>query len=55
VGLSVNQTSNPTTNTNLLKNCSSGTGYWYFPTAASELTTVFQDIANQLSNLRLAK
>lgn len=55
IGLSVNQTSNPTANTNMLKNCSSGDGYWYFPTQSSELVSVFTSIATQLSKLRLAK
>lgn len=55
IGLAVNLTSDPTANTQMLKDCSSGTGYWYFPTQSSELTTVFTAIANQLSTLRLAK
>lgn len=55
IGLSVNQTSNPTANTTMLKNCSSGDGYWYFPTQSSELVSVFTSIATQLSKLRLAK
>lgn len=55
VGLSVDQTSDPTTNTQMLKDCSSGSGYWFFPTASSELVDVFKTIAGQLAALRLAK
>ena len=55
IGLAVNLTNNPAVNTQMLKDCSSGTGYWYFPTSSSELTSVFQDIAEQLANLRLAQ
>ena len=51
VGLSATNSSS----IQMLKNCSSGNGYWYFPTSASQLTSVFQDIANTLSALRLAK
>ena len=43
------------TTTQMLKDCSSGTGYWFFPNQSSELTAVFTEIASQLSNLRLAK
>lgn len=39
----------------MLKDCSNGVGYWYFPTSSSDLVDVFKDIASQLSNLRLAK
>lgn len=55
IGLAVEDTSDPTAIRQMLKDCSSGTGYWYFPTQSSELTTVFTQIANQLSTLRLAK
>lgn len=55
IGLDVEETSDPDTNTQLLKDCSSGAGYWYFPTEPSQLTTVFTTIANKLSVLRLAK
>lgn len=40
---------------NLLINCSSGTGYYFFPESSSELTDVFTEIANQLAALRLAQ
>jgi len=47
----------------MLKDCASPsktengvtTNYWYFPNSSSELSTVFQDIAEQLSELRLAQ
>lgn len=55
VGLAVDQSSAPATNTQLLKDCSSGDGYWYFPASSSDLTSVFTKIANQLSSLRLAQ
>lgn len=45
---------NSTTQT-MLENCSSGAGYHYFPTDASELDAVFTEIANQLASLRLAQ
>lgn len=44
-----------TATTTMLQNCSSGSGYAYFPTDASELTSVFTEIANQLAALRLAQ
>ena len=43
------------TTTNMLTSCASDSSKAYFPTAASQLDSVFEDIANQLSNLRLAK
>ena len=43
------------TTTNMLTSCASDSSKAYFPTAASELDAVFEDIANQLSNLRLAQ
>src|SRR5690606_5806360 len=55
IGLEVGSTSDPTGNTKMLKDCSSGDGFWYFPTKSSDLITVFQNIANQLSNLRLSR
>lgn len=55
VGLAVSSTSNPTATTQLLEDCSSGDGYAYFPASSSDLVTVFSSIADQLSNLRLAK
>ncbi len=39
----------------MLKNCSSGEGFYKFPSDPNELNTIFADIANQLSPLRLAK
>jgi hypothetical protein len=39
----------------LLTNCSSGTGYYYFPTTNSQLESVFTDIANSILNLRVTK
>jgi hypothetical protein len=55
IGLATASTSNQTKVETMLRNCSSGTGYYYFPTSSSQLTSVFQDIANQLSKLRLAR
>ena len=43
------------TTINMLRNCSSGTGFAYFPTKPSELNQVFTDIAAQLATLRLAR
>ncbi|MHB1103999.1 MAG: pilus assembly protein TadG-related protein [Devosia sp.] len=43
------------TTTTMLTNCASDSSKAYFPTVASQLDDVFKDIANQLSNLRLAK
>ncbi len=39
----------------LLTDCASGDDLAYFPTASSELTDVFEEIANQLANLRLSQ
>lgn len=39
----------------MLENCASGTEKAYFPSNPSDLNSVFADIANQLSPLRLAK
>lgn len=39
----------------LLTDCSSGTGYNYFPTTNSQLESVFTDIANSILNLRVTK
>lgn len=55
IGLAVDSTSDPAGNTQMLKDCSSGTGFWYFPSSSSELTSVFTAIAEQLAVLRLAK
>jgi Flp pilus assembly protein TadG len=55
VGLGTEQTSNPAKVQAMLRNCSSGDGYYYFPTEPRELVDVFTDIANQLSKLRLAE
>jgi Flp pilus assembly protein TadG len=55
IGLATSETSNQTKVETMLKNCSSGTGYYYFPAAASELEGVFEEIASQLANLRLAR
>lgn len=43
------------TTTQMLKDCASGESNAYFPTASSELISVFEEIASQLSNLRLAQ
>ncbi len=45
---------NETTET-MLRNCASSAAHAYFPTASSELISVFTEIASQLSNLRLAR
>lgn len=42
------------TTTTLLKSCATDASKAYFPTAADQLDDVFEDIANQLSSLRLA-
>lgn len=55
VGLAAEDTSDPRGVEEMLKTCSSGSGYYYFPKAASELRPVFEEIASQLSKLRLSK
>jgi hypothetical protein len=40
---------------NMLINCATNSDMAFFPTAATELTGIFQSIANQLSNLRLVQ
>ena len=55
VGLATANTSNQAKVESMLINCSSGPGFYYFPTSPSQMPTVFQDIANQLAQLRLAK
>lgn len=55
IGLATANTSDQTKVENMLINCSSGPGYYYFPTSPSQLTSVFKEIANQLAQLRLAK
>lgn len=42
------------TTIDMLEDCASGPAYSYFPTQSSELITVFEEIASQLSTLRLA-
>jgi Flp pilus assembly protein TadG len=44
-----------TTTTTMLTNCATDSGKAYFPTSSSALTSVFQEIAGQLADLRLAK
>ncbi|MDC9823562.1 pilus assembly protein TadG-related protein [Devosia sp. ZB163] len=39
---------------NLLTNCATNSSMAYFPTASTQLTDVFKDIADQLANLRLS-
>jgi Flp pilus assembly protein TadG len=39
----------------MLTDCSSGTGYYFFPNTPAELVDVFKNIANQLSQLRLSR
>lgn len=39
----------------MLKDCSSGTGYWFFPDDPSKLVDVFKTIAGQLAQLRIAQ
>lgn len=43
------------TTIDMLTDCADDPDHDYFPTSSTELVTVFQDIAEQLSNLRLAK
>lgn len=45
----------PSTVQTMLTDCASESGQAYFPTTASELTSVFESIANQLADLRLAQ
>lgn len=44
-----------TTTTNLIKNCASDASKAFFPSAASELDSIFEGIANELADLRLAQ
>jgi len=39
----------------MLKDCSNGDGYWYFPATSDALKDTFKQIASQLASLRLAK
>lgn len=59
VGLDVDLTADPDGNKKMLEDCANptegGRVYAYFPDDATDLTDVFKTIANQLSNLRLAK
>jgi Flp pilus assembly protein TadG len=55
VGLATKNTSDPTGNTTLLTNCASGADHAYFPDDPEDLTDVFETIATQLANLRLAR
>lgn len=55
IGLATQNTSNPAKVEQMLKDCSNGTGYWFFPTNSSELVDTFKTIASQLADLRLAK
>jgi Flp pilus assembly protein TadG len=43
------------TTKDMLTSCATDAAHAYFPSASSELTDVFKEIASQLSNLRLAK
>jgi hypothetical protein len=54
IGLATASTSNPTAVTTMLTNCATDAAHAYFPAAASDLTSVFQEIASQLADLRLA-
>ena len=51
IGLS----STVTSSINMLKACASDTTKAYFPAQASDLNSVFTDIANQLALLRLSE
>jgi hypothetical protein len=55
IGLATANTSNPAKVEQMLKDCSNGTGYWFFPSSNSELVDTFKTIAAQLADLRLAK
>lgn len=60
IGLATQNTGNPAGSAQakveqMLKDCSSGTGFWYFPSSGDQLTSVFKEIASQLADLRLAK
>lgn len=55
IGLGTTLTSNPTKVQNMLKDCSSGDGYWKFPSDTDDLSAVFEEIAGQLAELRLAQ
>jgi hypothetical protein len=55
IGLATANTSNPAKVQQMLKDCSNGTGYWFFPSSNSELVDTFKTIAAQLADLRLAK
>jgi hypothetical protein len=55
IGLATANTSNPAKVQQMLKDCSNGTGYWFFPSSNSELVDTFKLIASQLADLRLAK
>ena len=52
IGLSVSRTS---TNGRMLENCASTAGHAFYPANTSELQDTFEDIADQLSDLRLSQ
>ncbi|MEQ1901046.1 MAG: TadE/TadG family type IV pilus assembly protein [Devosia sp.] len=54
IGLATSTTSNPSAVTTMLTNCATDAAHAYFPAAASDLTSVFSEIASQLADLRLA-
>ncbi|WDR02440.1 hypothetical protein PSQ19_17820 [Devosia algicola] len=55
IGLATDNTSNPTAVRAMLTGCASDPGQAYFPSAPSELNSVFRTIAQQLAALRLAQ
>lgn len=55
IGLATNLTSNPTTTAAMLTACATDAAHAYFPASPSDLTTVFEDIAGQLADLRIAQ
>ena len=55
IGVDTADTTNPSATVSLLTGCASSSGNAYFPNTASDLTSAFQSIANQLAALRLSQ
>jgi len=55
IGVDTADTTSPAATQTLLTNCASQSSYAYFPNTAADLTSAFEDIANQLAALRLAR
>ena len=55
IGVDTADTTSPSATVSLLTGCASSSSNAYFPNTASDLTSAFQSIANQLAALRLSQ